>query len=41
MSTDIIKCQKKYISFKNLKSEQCEGARKGWVGDIWTAFMCS
>lgn len=32
MSTDIIKCQKKYISFKEHKSNQHEGARKGWVG---------
>lgn len=33
MSTDIIKCQKKYIFFKNLKSKQCEGAG-GW-GPGW------
>lgn len=29
MSTDIIKCQKKYIFFKSLKSKQCEGAGEG------------
>lgn len=38
MSTDIIKCQKKYIFFKGLKSKQCEGAREGSGGEVWTAF---
>ena len=32
MSTDIIKCQKKYIFFKSLKSKQREGAGGGGLG---------
>lgn len=38
MSTDIIKCQKKYIFFKSLKSKQCEGAGEGLVGGSLDSF---
>lgn len=38
MSTDIIKCQKKYIFFKRLKSKQCEGAGVGSGGGCSDSF---
>lgn len=38
MSTDIIKCQKKYIFFKSLKSKQCEGAGEGFGGGSLDSF---
>lgn len=38
MSTDIIKCQKKYIFFKSLKSKQCESAGEGFGGGSLDSF---
>lgn len=40
MSTDIIKCQKKYIFFKGLKSKQREGAREGVGWGSLDSFEC-